>query len=411
MDLGTAEANTTLPPPPRGFAAWQAAWRDLGDNPLVQYILLAERRRRRRTQRQRGIAYFLIVAILAVPWLIMLVDQSLSNGMDWETVLTWGLTYFALLYAIWLAEGVFNTVRDALTVLAPPSKLTTSLALDDTLASSSLSDEEIVAGVLRILLPPLLRRGLTGSALLWAGVMMAVTEGFSHWSTEAEKLLVLLPLAILLMALSSFLGAAALVLFYLAASQTQHVLALSTGAVVAVLGQLAWVGIGPTLAFGEIALLEEFRGIGQSGALGLGLIGMVLSTTLIGLMALRGRYFAPLRVASAVAGPWLLPASLVLILLIWQIVLEFSGMLGQEERFAAFALGFAQGWGGTLVFNSGAVFSALFTGILDARPETYWQLLRIPASFLMQLALVAALAWAARDSVRRRRTEGARSRG
>jgi hypothetical protein len=411
MDSGTDTYSMPDTAPPRGFAAWQDAWHNLSDNPIAEYLLLAEYRRQRRAQRQRNIAYFLTAVILAALWFVMLAGITSGNSIDWRSVMVWGLSYLVLLYVLWLIDGVFHTVRDALQVLAPPTKQAASLALDDTLAVSGISDEEVVLGVLRILWPPLWWRGLVGSVVLWLVVMVALTEGGTVWNSGVEKVFVLLPVGVSLTALASGLGALALILFYLSMSQALPVLSLSTGGIIAVLVQLAWMVAGPALAFGEIAMLDENSELSQSSALGLGLLGLGLGVCLICIAAARGRYMRGWRAACAVAGPWFAPFLLGVLVLIWQVYLEFDGMSGNEVQAVAVIIGYFQAWGNLLPLNSGALYGALFTGIAEANPAGYWQLLRIPLGFLFQLGLIAVLAWAARDSVRRRRTEGASARG
>ncbi len=401
--------------PPRGLAAWQAAWQGLPENPIAQYLLKAEQRRRRRARRRTLGSYILLTALFSSIWLLAIFGEMAANGtwsdLDWRFATISGLGLLSVFYCLWLGVGLYNAVRDALLVLAPPTRLVTGLALDDTLATSSLGDEDIVLGVLRILLPPLWWRGLGGSVLFWVWMLVVLTDWLDLWKPEAEKLLVLLPLAVFLMLLSSVLGALALMLFYLAISQSRSVIALSTAGLLATFGQLMWVALGPALTFADILTLDEYKGPEQSTALGLWITGQALCLFLISLAALRGRYSTIMRVASTILGPWLLPLVLVLALFVWMIFSQINGFTGSERELVMLSLSFMNAWGSVLPFNSGAMYGPLLTGIMESRPELYWQLLRIPVGYVLQFGLIATLAWAARDSVRRRRTEGMEARG
>ena len=400
---------------PTGLAAWIAAWRGLPENPVASHLLLAERRRHNRARRRRLASYILMTAIFGGLWLLVLVGEVLTTGgwkdIDAQFVCITGLGLISVLYCLWLGVGVFNAVRDALLVLAPPSKLTSGLALDDTLACTSIGDEDIVLGVLRILLPPLWWRGILGSALFWAWTLVAITEGLEGWGREAEKLLVMLPVAVSLMALSSALGAVVLLLFYLAISRMQSPLGLSAGAVVATLAQLVWIAIGSGLAFAEAFALGDFTGMGQFRLLGIWLAGTFLFFCLVGVAGLRGRYSPLVRSASTILGPWLVPLLLIMGFLVWQIFSEFNGFGLHDEEFGVLILSYLQTWGAVLPFNSAAAHGPLLLGLIGDEPPMLVQTLRIPAAYLFQISLIAALAWAARDSVKRRRTEGIVSKG
>lgn len=414
MDLPPLEPAMPLAPP-RGLAAWQAAWQGLPENPIAHYLHKAEQRRRQRSRRRSVASYILLTVIFGGFWLLVIFGEMIFGGgwidLDWRFTTIAVLGFISVFFCLWLGVGIYNAVRDALLVLAPPTKLTSSLALDDTLAASSLGDEDIVLGVLRILLPSLWWRGLAGSVLFWLWMLVAMTSGLEQWKTEAEQLLVLMPLAIFLMLLSSALGAVSLLLFYLAISQSRSVIALSAGAILVTLGQLVWIAVGPTLAFVDVYAVDEFRGVEQSSALGLWIAGQALCLFLIALAALRGRYSKIMRSASTIVGPWLLPLLVVMALVIWQVVVQFNGFDDSGKELSVLLLSFMNAWGNVMPFNSSAMHGPLLTGILESRPELYWQLVRIPVAYMLQFGLIAALAWAARDSVRRRRTEGMESRG
>jgi hypothetical protein len=161
-----------------GAGLWQAL-RGLRDNPIAHYGMLQERRLVARTPgRWRWLAGALLVLACAACSPVVghqLFQQFINIGIYsfrsadlLASTVYYSLITLALASAAWLAQGVFTTVRDAVLMLSSHRAHTLS-CVDELVAISSLSNTEVLAGVLKLLARPLLPRILLGASLpgLW----------------------------------------------------------------------------------------------------------------------------------------------------------------------------------------------------------------------------------------------------
>ena len=394
---------------------WFAALRGLRDNPLLAVWLRTEARRMQAKhwfKRSPGLFSLAVVLSLAVStYLISMIvrQQAEPPGLiaglyarswlvgGWTAIL-FGVTIFAL---CWLTARVYSATRIALGFLEMEPRQRFSAVLDDMLAVTSLSPQEILLAVtglcLRLLLPPLALLGaclvalmatynlLTGTELLWPMERWDYRE-LTPALTAVRYLITLIKLAV-----------------------SGVLTALLVTQVSLTLGLLPRSGMMPTIGAGIAAALHPPLVAG----------GMLLATWLPDYSpdVIRGWYFACVitLVMCIVLGllfylarrlPWLQKA----LGFAWPVLVVAVGAL------AILSMGLNPWSGGTLVGLEGELTIHLtnlaLVNPLHLVPEPWlygfnnygwltdsW---RYPLGLLTQLVMVVVMAEFARDSVRRR---------
>lgn len=251
---------------------WIEAWRGLRDNPLAVYLSQAEARRQQRLGWWRRNRLYVIVLLL----LLALGSFSVENYVTSYDDFLWGLldspefilSYLALvvlpLYLLWAGQGLYRGLLDALLVLAPPSRRTHALTIDDLSAITLLTDREIVTGALSVLLPPLLLRLAVGVFLAWQMILaFAYGTQFLDWyilpygmenDSNFVMALALGPLTMAALFCSGALALMILLLYMLAVGREMNATLASASAAIMVLAQAAYTPV----AFGLLlAGLED----------------------------------------------------------------------------------------------------------------------------------------------------------
>ena len=145
---------------------------------------------------------------------------------------------------VWIATGVFTVVRDSMSVLSRWQKRRSQLAIDDMLATSTVSDEEFLVGVLRVLLPPLWLRSAVGAVAIWLIAFLSRIEMRSYAGSEwqAEQVFRLGLITVGAIALTGALAGLIIALWLIgmgAGSATP--LFGSVAGILAAIAQLAWL--------------------------------------------------------------------------------------------------------------------------------------------------------------------------
>lgn len=391
---------------------WLNAIRGLKDNPLVVYLRQAELRRLQRAGALRRSLFFILVLALAVLIVSLLgVNYAEENNGD-----IWGafndesflLTTAAILilpaYMVWACQGLFQAVVDALLVLAPPSRRTHHLTVDDLGAITLLGDREIVAGALAILLPPLLVRQAVGAMLLCAGMLLFeyVSNGLGPGG-NIYTALAFVPLTVAALVLSGTLALTALLLFLLALGRDMRPALASAGAMIMVVTQVLYGGVG----FGLCMIPKRELGAIASGIQVLLLIVIALLVFWLLLYAAQAAQAYPVaRYILAVGAPLLavfIPAVLAIPIGIYTRFAEPFGTL-----FAHASVSYLADLGALSVLNPFAIPSPLCWGspLKDVLEMPWPEWLRFPLLLALQLGLVAMFAHYALQAVRVRRQNG-----
>jgi len=235
----------------RIIGSWWNALVTLRENPLARYYLLAQRRRITSVPWwQRWLSVILLVILLA----IFLGYLWLWGGMPGSEVAEFISTIFYLLaipvLAIWVVAGVYTAARDSMAVLGLGHKYTTSVVADDMLASSELSDAQIVVGVLWILLPPLWWRAWIGALVIWLFAfqytIQSATEvsAVSYGQPSPAHSFVLAVLGVPPIAVAGMLAALVLILFLVTMGRSSTSLLGSVCGALTALAQAGWLIIG-----------------------------------------------------------------------------------------------------------------------------------------------------------------------
>jgi hypothetical protein len=327
------------------------------------------------------------------------------------------MLYGVLMLAGWLCfalPALFRAVAFWLGAFAPGSRH--SGMLDELLAATTLTDEELVAGLLAVSLPPLRRVALLGAAAtaLIGGVNLvcgALAEGDFHLFRMASVLLTAVAVYY-----GGLLAGLSLALFYLGLARGARFGPwIGVAAAAACFMQILWLGAStllPTPLGDDLTVLSVG---GLSGAFDVGvqglLAGLLLHLSWVGAAQLAGRISATFRPALALAGPVLGPLWLYIFTGMIFALTFLNGEAEPEWMFPAVgnSLRF---WGGTFVLNPAV------TGMHALHFNTHWYyssyyaawnyvselfalVLYTALQLSAQLATVALLAWLARDSIAR----------
>lgn len=401
---------------------WLSAIRGLRDNPLVVYLRQAELRRLKRAGwLKRSLFSILVLALAVLIVSLLCIDYREQHASGFWGALndeTFLLAVAAVLilpaYIVWACQGLFQAVVDALLVLAPPSRRLNHLALDDLSSITLLSDNEIVAGALAVLLPPLLLRQVVGSLLLCAGMLIYTyitgqTAASSSGSVPAElpgsfiTALALFPVTIFSLVLCGALALIALLLFLLALSRDMRPVLASAGAIIMVIAQLLYGGLGLVLS------IVPKDGFSEITSWPYVLLMLVVALGLFWLLynAMRSAHaYSLARYLFAVGTPLLALLLPVLVMIPFGIYTHFNGSTGAYFGLGAF--NYLAGLGALSVINPLANPSPVAWSFpLTEWSKTPWpEWLRFPLLLALQLGLVAMFAHFAAASVRRRRQAG-----
>lgn len=205
---------------------WWDALRDLGDNPLAQYWhSLDLQAARSRAWHERSPMLLLLGLALALPafqLLLLMLRDLRSQPADSLSRQHLAATYFeaaALLLAAlalliswaWLLQRFGRCCMLALAFLEPAGASSARRSLDDLLAVSRLSEQELVCGLLRhclsrLLLPLSLSVAALGLAVYCAG-QVTVLQSFYRYDTQSLPGPGMLALVLAATWLSGLLGA------------------------------------------------------------------------------------------------------------------------------------------------------------------------------------------------------------
>src|SRR5205085_2747969 len=117
--------------------------------------------------------------------------QDVPDAKSWVWIALFGVV--TPLYVVWLLRSVYDAALLALQVLGPPGRRALHLQLDDMLSLTPLSSEEMVAGGIAAILPPLIPVTVTGAVLIWATYLRMSTEfGSTALGTRPESYWLLL---------------------------------------------------------------------------------------------------------------------------------------------------------------------------------------------------------------------------
>jgi hypothetical protein len=394
------------------------ALRGLGENPLAVYLRQAEQRRLRRGGWWRRNLSYLLLLLLELLIAGLILTDSASNG-NWRWWAPFddpelGLSLLALLilplYGLWACQGLYQALLDALLVLAPPSRRTHSLAIDDLSAITLLTGREFIAGALAVLLPPLLWRLGVGVFLAWQ-VLLACAYGTQYlgWyllpnatpdAISTSTALAMGPLTMAALALAGALALAILLLFMLALGRRMQGTLASVSAALMVLAQLFYTLAAYALL---IASLEELPVQTPLWVCHLEKLALaLLAAWLIAAALSAAERSAAWRYILAVGTPML---AVLLPLLIFVPVGFWTDWDNEVMEVMIYPLyAYAVQLGAVSVLNPQALFSPLCWGDLGHVLKAPWpEALRYPATLALQLALLAITANYALRAVRLRR--------
>ena len=327
VDDAAGDAALPVPPARPGFwhlelAGWRAsaaqmreAWAGLYDNPLARYWTLAQQRRSRRMSTlRRHLPALATLLMMAVLYFFVYQVQSSSFTTPYEDLAA--ALYIIVLPTgfIWLLSGLYDAMRDAATLLSKTERKLKPGQLDELLAVAPLSNHHLLAGALRVLLPPLWLRIAVGAVLGWITLLTVTYEQSSYWSDKLMQALTLAPLTIGAVGLSGMLGGTALVLLAVVMGhRTRHGMAAGTIAGLFVVWPPLWLGISMTFAM-SIAYGDETL---QSLSWALAAIAVFLSVLLLSLWVAASTRLKP---AVALLG---VPLGLLLVVTISGVLLDF----------------------------------------------------------------------------------------
>lgn len=166
-----------------GWRGWLDAWRGLEHNPVARHLMRAEQRRRRRAswlRRNMLVLIGLAGGIVLHSYYFSIATMPSRAGADeWVLYAVAGLLIAAgPALLLWLAQGVYVAVYDAMGLLGIQGRRQCYLNIDDLASIGLLDDREIVVGALRVLAPPLMWRVVVcAAALIPLKLLIILTMG------------------------------------------------------------------------------------------------------------------------------------------------------------------------------------------------------------------------------------------
>ncbi|MEZ5336731.1 MAG: hypothetical protein R3F46_00570 [bacterium] len=389
--------------PAGGFISeWKAAIQGLDENPVAGWLMTA---RERRTQKLPWIRRILGPLLISLVFTVSFLYGQRSNSLISSTGTIQLLTMFisvSVLPAVffWAITGVFTAIQEAMSLLADENRSRTSLTIDDMVSVSSMSNADIAAGALQVIMPQLFWRSLAVSLSFW-WLMLMLTSLFGQ-DLRAESFIntwiwgiVTVPL----MTGSSLLASLAIVLGCIAAGlHSRGMLVPLTAAVLGMLGTLVWSIAGSYMMINDQQVLFTTRA--ES------IYGSVAFIALALIVALMMRGSSRSRAGTAILIPML---GLICCYIFFRVLLPREASL--SEQLLSSGAGFIRSWGSLSLINPLFVPTAASWGdSFGGNPATSEQVfrngleMRWIIGFLTQLALVWINAWLAWSSIRTKRS-------
>lgn len=348
------------------LAAWREAWRDRSVNPLAGAVALALARQAG-GKRQRGNRLLLrILLVLGVAGLaLLLCDLAGLLPGKWDTALgIAGCAGAAAYCLVWLITELWGGLSQASTALARQEKRASWVQLDDLLAITSLTAQEILVGLLWAPWLCLLRASLALVLLtlccclpFWLGA-----RSFFWDTSDSPNAVLLLPFTVASLGGCAVLSTASMALF--AAIMNRGLVAsrlLPFAGTALLFSSLAWLPMSLSFYFSGVNDFSRYEAPALAD-LGNLLGGLLIAVLTVHLLALGAR-FRPLRVFAALFGG---SAVAVLHLLAW-IIFGAASMTAQldsrvNEFMGIMMMASFRGWGAFALINPAALPSDLCLG-------------------------------------------------
>jgi hypothetical protein len=286
---------------------WHLAFVSIEDNPLYGYIRIGELRRLRRGLFPRWLSYLIIgiCILLAYGFVLWYIETYLQGSSD---IYFWIMAYaglFCVASALWYAGALAALIADCMRLLSEPGKRRARLQIDDMTGLTLLASEEIIAAILRFVLPKAAWPALACSFMVWAMIVLAHADPYGANVEKSLQVFLLGPLTILSLFVSALLSVILLALLSIIVGRnlkTDILVPMSTLASAAYTIVIFSVSMGIVAAStfdGPMMEGERFWWLAMPG----GLIVGVLLTGMVGGMAAQTRHF---RLLLAAAWPLIL---------------------------------------------------------------------------------------------------------
>ena len=230
---------------------WAAALAGMNENPVAGWLLTARERRVQKFPLLRKLAFPLLIGLICASSFIyaqrsntMLIDAQVT-----ELIMVLITVSVIPAVLIWVITGIFQSVLEALSLLADEARSDSSLTMDDMVSVSQMSSADIAIGALQVIMPQLFWKALALSLSFW-WIMLMLTSMFAT-DLRSESFASVWTWGIVtvpLMLLSSLLACAILVLACISAGlYARGTLLPLSSAVLLMLGSLAWFFVGGRL--------------------------------------------------------------------------------------------------------------------------------------------------------------------
>ncbi|MBN2082854.1 hypothetical protein JW859_11710 [bacterium] len=394
---------------------WYQAWATVGENPFAMYFSIARQRQAARVPAwRRLLVYFVICGLVVlgavIPLTIEIINATYSSSYDLEDIVSFiTATLLATLSAavlVFLLTSIYDTALAVSAVLADARSRLRGHVLDDMIATTRLTDRELVAAVVRLFWPRLILASLLCAALFWLWLMyLHMLELFLNSPTSLLVALLGSLLTIGAVTLTGALGGLLYILCLLIAGNgLTGAYAASTYGILMGLVQAVQIPatVGVTLALAAQYANSNYFDDGLELQFGHALGCAVLIVLFFALTLARMDRWPGLRPALAIGMAVLLPVGLgVLILGDIYKVLSLSGNEGESLMFnyvlswAPFSLSFPLALPAPVCLGSLSL-----EHWLTEMPEFY----RFPLLVLQQLVLITVALHYARRGVAERRS-------
>ena len=338
---------------------WWETLRGLPHNPIATYFRLTEKRSRKRSRAWIWWTALVILVLIGVVLMWQMYIVPMGSGYTpgfWELVmLIAGLAMMAASIATgaMLVHHLFNACLDAFSVLGsdePSRARPRRLLIDDMLATTTMTDHEITAGVLWVLAPPLWKVALCCGGVYWGWLVLIHLPALEYGGDgELVRQIITGPLVVAGVTICGSLAGLVIITWLMVLGTTvSRRLNATASALLICLGQVVMIPISITVAMQRVDTMSYGRVTTVSQQvnwdIGLSIVLVLLFWALLRLV---------LRWPGRLAGlGWIVPVlvPLVMGLVMFQLSLENNYEL--QDRFA---FSYMHGWSVISICNAAAV--------------------------------------------------------